>query len=137
VSAYNGAWFRTVLGSPTVALVEHLEKRVTHRQSAMRGTFVYYTIPRKGTRWTRELVSAERLLKLADMDYDLAAETIDLLFSDKQFNFKTNDSLMYLDKDFTLALAIVKAERAARAAKNTTATAAFERAIARNAELFD
>jgi hypothetical protein len=114
VSVYKGRWYRTELGSPSVAMLTHLETRASKALSLKNGSKVVYRIPKKGALYVRELVSAERLLNLVDGDYDLAVDAIDILFFDKQFNWKIYTSLLYIDKDFLVAKAIAEANREKR-----------------------
>lgn len=114
VNVYSGRWFREEDGAPTVAIIKHLEKRVSDKHSVGRPTRVNYKISPKGARYTRELVTAERLLEAAGWDLDLVLAAIDLLFDDLQFNFKNRVSLIGIETDFGLALAISEATRAAQ-----------------------
>lgn len=112
VNVYKGNWFRTSLGSPNAALLHHFEKLVS-KQLSKGDVQVNFTIPRKNKmRYNRELATAERLLDAANYDYSLATDTLELLFTDKRFSWKSKDSLLWLERDFTTALAIVRAIRA-------------------------
>lgn len=113
VSVYNGVWFRTEEGAPTVAVIKHLEKRISDKHSVGRPKRVNYVISTKGSRYQRELVTAERLLEAADWDLDLVRDAIDILFDDLQFNFKNRTSLIGIEQDYGLALAIATATREA------------------------
>ena len=117
VEIHGGRWYQAGLGSPTVAILEWFENRVTTklRQSGPEATV--FTIPRKGARWQRELVAAGRCLDSADGDYDLVLEALELLFSHKRFSWKNIHTMMYVDADFTVALAMAKAARAQREAE--------------------
>ena len=130
VQNYNGRWYREEIGSPTIAILEHFEKRVSMKQRAERDAPVNYRIPRKGDRFRRELVVAERLLDSAD-DIDVVLKTIDFLFDDRQFNFKSRSSLMGIEKDFGLAMAIVIAVQEAEEAKRKQDTSAIDKILRR------
>jgi len=106
-------WFRTEEGAPTVAVIKHLEKRISDKHSVGRPKRVNYVISTKGSRYQRELVTAERLLEAADWDLDLVRDAIDILFDDLQFNFKNRTSLIGIEQDYGLALAIATATREA------------------------
>ena len=79
--------------------------------------------------YRRELVGAERLLALADYDYDLAAESLDMLFSDRRFNWRMRQSLLWLKNDFLITMAIAKADRAERQAQQARAEQAYQAAM--------
>jgi len=111
VDVYKGHWYRSNLGSPTVALVTHLEKRVGDHLSRNRDVRVPYTIPRKGLRYKRELAVAERLLEACDFDFDLAVDSLNILYDDSRFNWKLRDSLLWIEKDFNTSLALARASR--------------------------
>jgi len=112
VDIHKGHWFRAGLGSPTVALLEHFEKRVGDGLSRNRSVRVPFTIPRKGLRYKRELVVAERLLKSADYDFDLTIDALNILFDDMRLNWKLRDTLLWIEKDYNTALALARANRA-------------------------
>lgn len=113
VELFNGRWYRTSVGTPTVSLVEEFERLVTAKQSAGRKVPVVFRFPRKASGYRTELSQAEILLDLADGDYDLALHALNLLFTEDQFRWKSHVSLLYLKKDFLLALAISRSERKA------------------------
>jgi hypothetical protein len=113
IEIHGGRWFRAGMGSPNAALLEQFEKRVSESLSAGREVPVIYRIPRKGVRFRRELAVAERLIEAADYDYTLAVETLDVLFADRRFNWKTRDSLLWIERDYNLALAIARSNREA------------------------
>jgi len=125
---YNGFFYREAIGTPTVAILAHLEKRVSQVLSYGRPNKVVFHIPSKSPRYRRELIAAERLLARTSGDFDLVIATLDLLFDDRRFQWKSYDSLIYIDKDFTTALAIAKAnqeitkEREKRTAEAIAAT---------------
>lgn len=108
VEIHKGYWFRTEIGSPTVALVELFENLVSEWQSNKRRLNVVWKIPRKSGRYKLELVSAERLLELAEYNYELAEKSLRFLFTDSQFNWKNRNTLVYIDADFVIALSVVR-----------------------------
>jgi len=108
VNIVNGYWFREDLGSPNLALLHYFEDRVSEQLTNERGYPVFFNIPPKGLSYKRELVTAERMIQTSGYDYELAEAAIDVLFDDKQFSWKTKQSLLYLVKDFNLALALAK-----------------------------
>jgi hypothetical protein len=114
VQVFGGRWYREEIGCPTVSLLEHFERRVSKRQSAMKGFPVKFTIPRKSLRYKRELVQAERMLDAAEGDYDAAMRALDILFEDPQFSFKTRTSLIGILIDYNLSVAIATAEKLAK-----------------------
>lgn len=114
VDIYKGHWVRTGKESPPEEIVRHFERRVSTRLSAGREVPVVFSIPRKGMRIKRERLAAERLLKQADYDIDLVLAALDILFYNQKFSWKSRDSLIYADIDFTSALAIARADREER-----------------------
>lgn len=108
---YNSTWISASIGSPNTALVRHFEGRVRQALNAKEGTQVYFSIPRKGARWRRELAAAKHLLKLANNDLELAATAIDMLFDDRRWNWRYRNTLLYLERDYTDALNIAKARK--------------------------
>lgn len=135
VNVYNGYWYLETIGSPTVALVEEFENQVSRVQSALRQVPVIYRITRKGARYRRELVVAQRLLEAADGDYELTKEALVFLFFDPQFNFKTRVSLIGIERDYGLALSIVTALRE-EANKRELANEAALRDIMESEDIF-
>lgn len=111
VSLYKGFWFRTSLGSPNEALLRHFEKLVS-AQLSRGGIQANFTVPRKNKmRYSRELATAERLLDVAGYDFGLATATLELLFTDKRFSWKTKDSLLWIERDYSTAITIMQALR--------------------------
>jgi hypothetical protein len=131
VDIYKGHWFRHLPTSPTVSILRHFEERVSQALSARSTASVVFTIPRKGLRYKRELVVCERLLQTTDFDYSLVIETLDHLFIDKRFNWKLRDTLLWIEKDFNTALAIVKAEREAQKRKEHRTQEALANVLSR------
>lgn len=120
VIIYKGKWYLADDGTPTVAIIRQFERRVSEKQSKSRGIPVVFEIPRKGNRYKLELVFASRYLDEAAGDLDLVMASLDILFHDPDFNFKTQVSLVGLYKDYSLALAIAKAKAAAQQRKDKT-----------------
>lgn len=109
IEKYKGYWYRAGTGSPAVAIIKHFEKLVSQQLSRAANKPVKFVIPTVIARYKRELVSAERLLSMADHDLDLVLETITTLFTHYRFKRKTYTTLLWLDDDFILALAITRA----------------------------
>lgn len=110
VDLYKGHWVRSGTNTPPEEILRYFEGKVSERLSIGRPVKVAYSIPRKGIRIQRELVSAERILKMADYDIDLVLKSIDILFRDKSLGWKSRDSLIFIDQDFIVALAIARSE---------------------------
>lgn len=135
VQAYGGYWYRTDLGSPSEALLKHLCSRISRQLSISSVSPVVFTVSKKTPRYKREMVAAERLLVETDGDFDLAKETIDILFDDSRFNWKLRDTLMYIAKDFTTALAVARSNRAIKE-KEVSAQQAYLARLAQKEDLF-
>jgi hypothetical protein len=97
-----------------MAILKHFERLVSQKQAQARGIPVVFKVPPKGHRYKLELVFAARLLDEAGGELDLVRSTLDTLFFDRDFNFKTRTSLVGIQKDYTLALSIVQAQEAAK-----------------------
>lgn len=113
LEAYKGVYFRAGTGGPTENILKYFEGLVSRSLSQGRPTPVIFTVPRMSARYRRELLAAEQLLKHCDWDLDLVKESLDILFTDKKFNWKNYNTLLWIDTDFTMALAIAKAHRTA------------------------
>jgi hypothetical protein len=124
---YNGMAYRTSLGSPTVALLEHFERHVSRQTSEIQKKQLVFRIPRGGPRYRRELAESQKLLDLCDGDYDAAAETLDVLFTNKQFKWRSYVSLIGIQKVFLLAKVVGDNLRAERQQADALQAAYFER----------
>lgn len=130
VSVYAGMWFRTELGSPTAALVEHFEDLVSKRQSAKVKANVIFRIPRKSSTFRRELRGAEALLELAEWDFELARDALTHLFENTEYSWKSWTTLLYLKNEFILALGVVKALKEEREKKEAHSNSIFDQIMA-------
>lgn len=126
VSIHKGLWYRTDLGNPNEALIKHLEKLQSERQTLKRGFRVIYTIPRKGERFRVEMGTAARLLEITDGDLELAKETITILFKDDEFSWKNHTSMMTLQSDWPMALAIARGRLEEKSKREATEQAYVE-----------
>lgn len=108
VEIHQGRWFLTGTGSPSEAILKHFEALTSQKLKAP------FSVARKSARYKRELVAANRLLDQADFDLPLVKDTLDILFSHKMFIWKNYTTLMWLDPDYTAALAIAKKNRRAK-----------------------
>ncbi len=102
-------WVDVSAASSSVLLLSHFEELVSRQQSAISKTQVVWKIPRRGLTYRTELVLAKQLVHEAG-DLDMAFVALDLLFTRKQFAWKTYTSLMQLRRDYSVALAIATAE---------------------------
>lgn len=134
IEAHKGFWYRTEIGSPTQAVLQHFEGWVSKVLSKGRQTPVIFSVPRKSSRYKRELVAAERLLRHTDGDFDLVIETIDLLFTDRRFS-KSRNTLLWLESDFLTALAVAQANRESRGKKEELENKAYD-AVMNREQLF-
>lgn len=127
---WKGNAFRESLGSPNVALLETFERLVSKKTSAFQRKPIVYRIPRRTARYTRELVMAEQLLEMCEYDFELASETLDTIFNNKQFR-RNHNSLLGIKADFDLARVIALANRAERASADTAQAGYFDRVMER------
>ena len=106
----DGEWIDASETSPGVILLRYFETLVSRQQSATAGVPVTWHIPPRGATYRMELALAGRLVKETG-DLQLAVAALGLLFTRKQFCWKTYTSLLQLKRDFSLALAIASAQR--------------------------
>jgi hypothetical protein len=76
--------------------------------SAVASKRINFVIPVKAARYRRELVQAERLLDLAEFDLDLALAALDVLFEHSRFRRKSYTTLLWLEDDYLVALALAR-----------------------------
>jgi hypothetical protein len=90
-----------------MAIIAEFEKRVSQYLSGKAGTTVPFRINRKiKSKWSMELRTAEQILEACDYDLDLAFRTIDELFTNPTWSWKSRSSLTQLMPDFDSAFAI-------------------------------
>ncbi len=111
IRLYEGKWYLAGSGSPNVQVLEYFEQLVSQRETAEMHKTCIFRIPRKGGMYTQELVAAGRLLDVADNDVHLTKNALWHIFYNRRFSWKIYTSLMYLYKDFLLALAIARANK--------------------------
>lgn len=109
---HAGYAFRASDGSPPQRVVVEFEKLLSQQISARQRMHVPFRFPRKSSAYKLELAQAERFLQQVDYDLDLVLRTLDVLFTNKQFSFKTRSSMLQLVRDFPVATAIATAIRA-------------------------
>lgn len=131
LAVYNGMYYRDDLGSPTIALLEKFEHMVSVQTSKKQGASIVFRVPRKSGLYKRELVEAQRLLDLCGGDYDLAEITLQVLFENKQFAFKTRTTLIGLGRDFVLAQAVAEHIMEMARKKSALEESVFEKLEAR------
>lgn len=122
VEVHDGHWFKYGTGSPAARLLHEFENRVSQQLSASRGVRVLFSIDAKGPRYKREMSAAHQMLVECKYDLDLALATLDILFTDNDFNWKTRSSMLDLYRDIPRAIAIATAiltEAQTEAQKNT------------------
>jgi hypothetical protein len=131
VDVYNGRWFESGTKSPSITVLHYFEDLVSKALSNGRSTPVIFSVPVKGLSYRRELAAAAELIELSDYDLSLVRETLDILFSDKRFNWKTRQTLMWITKDFVVALAIAKSNREAAQKAKDSETDVLRRVMSR------
>jgi hypothetical protein len=119
IDVYMGRWIEAGPKSPAATILTHFEDRVSGALSKASSTPVTFSIPRKGLSYRRELHAAGRLFEIADYNMKVTLRSVDKLFNHPKLNFKTRSSLLYVEKDFLIALALVKAEIAAETVKES------------------
>lgn len=135
VEIHNGLWFRAGTGSPNVAVLKYFEALVSSSLSKGRPNKVVFVISKIGPRYKRELVAAERLLLLADHNIDLVKAALDILFTDKRSAWKTRDSLLFIETEFTTALALARANQAMKERAEEDAKKVLEQ-VSRREDVF-
>ena len=106
---YNGMLYRESVGSVPSAVLAAFEKHVSIRTSHRQGYPVQFHFSKKTAQYKLELTMAERLLAQCDGSLELALKTLDVLFDNPQFSFKTRSSLAQCVKDTPLAISIAQA----------------------------
>jgi hypothetical protein len=106
---HKGYAFRASDGAPNVKIVLEFEKLVSQNLSAAQRMEVPFRIPRKSAQYRVELAQAEKLLEMTDYDIDIVLRTLDVLFTNKRFSFKTRSSLTQVMRDWPVGMAIAKA----------------------------
>lgn len=111
VEIHDGYWYPAGTGSPNTALLELFEGLVSDRQTVLQNKTIVFRIPKKSAGYRRELVAAGRLMEMAEYDIDTAKEALKLLFTDKQFSWKTYNTLRWIGNEYLIALGLVRAKR--------------------------
>jgi hypothetical protein len=106
---YKGSYYRASQGSPTLLILKRFEQLVSEQSSKKQNMIVCFHISKKTPHYARELAQAERLLVMAEGDLDLVLATLVVLFDNPQFSFKMRSSLLGIDRDFNLAMAVARA----------------------------
>lgn len=104
VELVEGEW---VMTAPAVQILEHLEKRISMRESAKHNRKIVYKIPHRGSDYKVQLLHAKRMLQQADGDIKVVCTAIDILF--ERFIGRFATSLLMLQRDFPLALVLARA----------------------------
>ena len=125
IEIHDGLWFHLGTGSPSLKVVRHLEKCITDAVNKGRERKIIFTIPEKSAQFKRELVTASRYIDQAGGDVDLVIDALDILFTHKRFSWRSWNSLIGM-RDFSLALAIAKANREQALARNIASNTAYQ-----------
>jgi hypothetical protein len=116
ISIYKGQYYRTEDGAPPMQIIAAFEKYVSQFLSKKQNVTVPFRVSRKGNKWAMELRAAENILAECDDDLDLALRTINQLFENQLWAWKSRASLYHLTKDLPAAKAIASvAQQAATA----------------------
>jgi hypothetical protein len=108
---------------------------VSKQQTERQGIKVGFKFSRKTPQYKREIVEAERILEICDGDLDLVLETFAILFTNKDFSFKTRNSLLPIQRDFMLSLAVAQGIRAEKEKQRQKAVSNIDR-VARRENIF-
>jgi hypothetical protein len=131
LQAYKGVYFRADVGNPVEAIVKAFEVLVSQQTSKKQGIPVSFRFPRKSNAYRMELVYAQHLLSACEYDLDLVLESLNVAFTNKQFEFKTRTSLAHINKDLPLmsaiAYAIIQKRKEGEAQSSTAFAALSER----------
>lgn len=130
-------WYRIGDDTPPASLVRTFELMISKRLSAGRDRPVDFNFPRKHSQYKVQVATAEQLLAEADNDMDVAEEALRLLFTDKQWSFKSFTSLLLVRKDWPVVVAIAKSNVDHQRSLNAGEEAFFDRLEARGSVFFD
>jgi len=109
VEVHDGHWFKYGTGSPAAVLLREFEDRVTQQLTLQRNKKMTFSIQKKSPRYRREMAAANQMLVECGHDLDLAIATMEVLFTDNDFNWKTRSTMLNLYGDIPRALAIATA----------------------------
>ena len=121
--------------SPSTVILNHFCDLVSEQQSARAGCEITYRIPRRGNIWRREIHIAQALFVEADSDMELALKSLNRLFTDPQFAWRSRNSLLLLRRDYSLSLAIERGLRTKRAAQADREAHFFD-SVSERAQIF-
>ncbi len=133
LSIHNGRYYREEDGAPNIALLRTFESLLTTRlRYVQQDSTITLRISSKTPQYRRELAAAERLLEQAEGDLDLARLTLKVLFENPQFKRKSYLTMVYMDSDFFIALAVARSVQARMSLDNQRAASAFEKIMAQD-----
>lgn len=116
ISLHKGNFYRTEDGAPNLAIITEFEKLVGQQLSKAQGTTIPFRMNHKSAAFRSELVTAEQIFDQCDNDLDLARRTLNELFSNRLWSWKSRSSLRHLLTDMNAAVAIARvAQQAANA----------------------
>lgn len=101
-------WYRVGSETPPAELVRIFEGFISRRLSAQRDRAIDFNFPRKSSSYKVQVATAEQLLAEADNDIEIAEEALNILFTDKQYNFKSYTSFLLVRKDWPVVVAIAR-----------------------------
>jgi hypothetical protein len=111
VEEYDGRWYPAGTGSPSLSLLRHFEQAASKKLSQATGESVVWSIQKKGTLYKRELATAKRIIDRCDGQIHTAKEVLDYLFWHPNWSWKSYKSLLYIERDFDQALAVIRARQ--------------------------
>lgn len=103
VTIRDGKWYSLSDGAPNVELLKYWERKMTERLGER------FRVPRKGTRYKREVKFAQALLDESSDDLEVAKEAINILFTDPGFSWKLFSSMLYMNPDWLAAVVMARA----------------------------
>ncbi len=125
LSMHNGRYYREEDGSPPLAILRKWDELMSIRTSKLQGMPVIVRTSPKTTRYRRELAAAERLLECTGGDLDIVLLTLDVLFSNPQFERSSRIGLAFLH-DFDVGLIVAAKLREKHQQAQDRADAAFD-----------
>lgn len=117
---FKGRLYRKEDGAPNVKILKRFEELVRSSMSmkANGRPVPFYISPRIPSLYRRETIAAETLLELTDGDIQLVLDTLETMFSDKDWAWKQYSSMVGMfTNDFNQAMAKTVAMQEARQAE--------------------
>ncbi len=125
LSLHNGRYYREEDGSPAVKILRKWDELMSIRTSKLQGMPVTMRTSPKTTKYRRELAAAEGLLECAKGDLDMVLFTLEVLFTNPQFERHSRVGLAFLH-DFDVGLMVAEGLREKQRQAQNRADVAFD-----------